>query len=350
MRKSGSLIFSINFLFITFSVAGLVACKGYYPFKVNEELIDHSPLCRRLKHEQMKTLNLNIKNMVCLRCTVVVQNVLESLGAFVYAIKIGHATIHAPESLTKNIIAKRLNTYGLELLEDKEQILMEEIKRHIHNYVQKLENSSKEAMLSDFLAHEIGKNYNFLSKHFSKNEGITIETYFINKRVDRVKELIRYDELNLSEIAVKLRYSSVHYLSSQFKRVTGLLVSDYKEVMKNENRYYKSLSEALEDCREKGFTYNFNRKKDCLECKDLCSSFQIEDLSISEFYRFEEKEETEGRSVIYGIETKDGIKGLLIENSNLRNSDLFKKLSPNFFGTQPVICNNQAGDNLINLC
>jgi len=127
-------------------------------------------------------------------------------------------------------------------------------------------------------------------------------------------------------------------------------VSDYKEVMKNENRYYKSLSEALEDCREKGFTYNFNRKKDCLECKDLCSSFQIEDLSISEFYRFEEKEETEGRSVIYGIETKDGIKGLLIENSNLRNSDLFKKLSPNFFGTQPVICNNQAGDNLINLC
>lgn len=66
-----------------------------------------------------------------------------------------------------------------------------------------------------------------------------------------MKELIKYDELNLSEIAVKLGYSSVHYLSSQFKRVTGLSVSDYKEVMKNENRYYKNLSEALGDLREK---------------------------------------------------------------------------------------------------
>ncbi|HNP16941.1 MAG TPA: AraC family transcriptional regulator [Fulvivirga sp.] len=275
----------------------------------------------------MKTINLNIKNMVCPRCILVIQNELESLGAFISTIRLGHATIQVPETVTKSIIADRLNSYGFELLEDKEQILMEQIKLGIQHYIEKLENSSKEAMLSDFLAHEIGKNYNFLSKLFSKSEGVTIETYYINKRVDRVKELIKYGELNLSEIAVKLGYSSVHYLSSQFKRVTGLSVSDYKEMMRNENRYYKSLSEALHDLREKGYTYNFNRKEDCLECKDLCASFQIEELNISEFYRFDENEDAAGKSVIYGIETKDGLKGLLIDNSNLQNKALFRRLS-----------------------
>ena len=117
----------------------------------------------------MKTINLNIKNMVCPRCILVVQNELESLGAFVSTIRLGHATIQVPEPVTKSIIADRLNSYGFELLEDKEQILMEQIKLGIQHYIEKLENSSKEAMLSDFLAHEIGKNYNFLSKLFSKS-------------------------------------------------------------------------------------------------------------------------------------------------------------------------------------
>ncbi len=144
----------------------------------------------------------------------------------------------------------------------------------------------------------------FSANFFQRSEGHTIETYYINKRIDRVKELLQYDELNLSEIAVKLGYSSVHYLSSQFKRVTGLSVSDYKEVIKDENRYYRNLSEALDDLREKGYNYNFSRKEDCLECKDLCTSFQIDDLNISEFYRFDENEDPTGKSVIYGIETK----------------------------------------------
>ena len=98
-------------------------------------------------------------------------------------------------------------------------------------------------------------------------------------------------------------------------------------MMRNENRYYKSLSEALHDLREKGYTYNFSKKNDCLECKDLCASFQIEDLNISEFYRFDENEDAAGKSVIYGIETPDGLKGLLIDNSSLRNKEIIKKLS-----------------------
>jgi AraC-like DNA-binding protein len=265
--------------------------------------------------------------MVCPRCILAVQNELESLGAFVSTIRIGFATIHASESVTMSIIAHRLSTYGLELLEDKEEVLIEKIKLVIHRYIQNLENSSKEIMLSDFLAHDIGKNYNFISKHFSKSEGITIETYYINKRVDRVKELIRYDELNLSEIADKLGYSSVHYLSTQFKRVTDLSVSDYKELIRKENRYYKGLSEALDDLRKKGYSYNFNKKNDCLECKVLCASFRIKDLNISEFYRFDENEDAAGKSVIYGIETRDGLKGLLIDSSDLKNNVLLEKLS-----------------------
>jgi len=275
----------------------------------------------------MKTINLNIKNMVCQRCILVVQNELQSLGAFVTTIRLGHVTINAPESLNKSIIAERLNSYGLVMLEDKEQIFMEEIKLCVHQYLEKLESCSQEIKFSDFLAHELGKNYNFISKHFSKSQGITVETYYINKRVDRVKELLKYDELNLSEIAVTLRYSSVHYLSSQFKRVTGISVSDYKEEMRKENSYYKNLSEAIDDFREKGYSYNFNKKNDCLECKDLCASFMIKDLNISEFYRFDENENAAGKSVIYGIETKDGLKGLLMEKSNLKKKDFFKKLS-----------------------
>jgi AraC-like DNA-binding protein len=265
--------------------------------------------------------------MVCPRCILVIQNELQELGATVSMIQLGHATIQIPATLTRDTIASRLKTYGFELLEDKEKILLEQIKLGIQHYIELLESSNKEVMLSDFLAHEIGKNYNSLSKLFSKAEGLTIETYYINKRIDRVKELVQYDELNLSEIGEKLGYSSVHYLSSQFKRVTGLSVSDYKEVIKDENRYYRNLTEALDDLREKGYTYNFNRKEDCLECKDLCTSFQIEDLNVSEFYRFAENEDPTGKSVIYGIETKDGLKGLLIDNSNLQNKALFKKLS-----------------------
>tara|TARA_R110002072_G_scaffold87601_2_gene197608 strand:- start:464 stop:1336 length:873 start_codon:yes stop_codon:yes gene_type:complete len=274
----------------------------------------------------MKTINLNIKNMVCPRCILVIQNELQGLGATVSTIQLGRATVQIPDTLTRSTIAARLNTYGFELLEDKEEILIEQIKLGIQNYIELLESSTQEVMLSDFLAHEIGKNYNFLSKLFSKSERLTIEAYYINKRIDRVKELLQYDELNLSEIAVKLGYSSVHYLSSQFKRVTGLSVSDYKEAIRDENHYYRNLSEALDDLRGKGYNYNFSRKEDCLECKDLCASFKIDDLNISEFYRFDENEDPTGHSVIYGIETKDGLKGLLVDNSHLQNKDLLKKL------------------------
>jgi len=141
-------------------------------------------------------------------------------------------------------------------------VLIELIKLGTQRYIKKLEDMTLEVPMSVFLAREIGKNDNFLSKHFSKNEGVTVESFYIIKKIDREKELIKYDQLNLCEIAIKMGDSSVHYLSNQFKRVIGLSVSEYKKVMSNEKQHCQDLSEALDDLREKGYTYNFDRNKD----------------------------------------------------------------------------------------
>lgn len=262
----------------------------------------------------MKTIHLHIKNMVCPRCILVVQNELKTLGADILTLRLGYASVRLPDDVTKKQISSGLHKYGFELLEDKDNILLEQIKLSIQEYIQTLEISVKEIMLSEYLARELGKNYNLLSKLFSKQEGETIETYYINKRIERVKELLQYEELNLSEIAMKLGYSSVHYLSSQFKRVTGLSVSEFKENLKEEQHLYKNLSEALEALRAKGYTYSFNKKNDCLECQDLCVSYKLDELQISEFYRFQENQDTAGNSVVYGVETQDGLKGLFIDS------------------------------------
>lgn len=264
----------------------------------------------------MKTIHLHIKNMVCPRCILVIQNELKTLGAEILTLRLGYASLSLPESVTKKQISSGLHKYGFELLEDKEHILLEQIKLSIQEYIQTLEISVKGIMLSEYLAQDLGKNYNLLSKLFSKQEGETIETYYINKRIERVKELLQYEELNLSEIAMKLGYSSVHYLSSQFKRVTGLSVSEFKEDLKKEDHLYKNLSEALEALRAKGYTYSFNKKNDCLECKDLCVSYKLDELHVSEFYRFQEKQDAAGNAIVYGVQTQDGLKGLFIDSKH----------------------------------
>lgn len=267
--------------------------------------------------------------MVCPRCIFVAQNELAQLGASITTIRLGFASIQVPEHITKHMIASRLNEYGLELLEEKEDILIERIKLGVQRYIQALEKTVKNDTLSECLAQEIGKNYNFLSKLFSKHEGQTIETYYIHKRIDRVKELIQYEELNLSEIAMNLRYSSVHYLSTQFKRVTGISVSEYKAKLRNKYLHYKNISEALTHLREQGYTYSFDKKNGCLECKDLCVSFRIEDLNISEFYRFNESVDSAGNSIIYGIETPGGLKGLFIDSNSASSKWLLNQLTEN---------------------
>ena len=175
----------------------------------------------------MKSQHLYIKNMVCLRCEIVVRQTLTELGVVLIELEMGHAEIVPVTSDMFNRIEDKFIDLGFELLYDKNTRLVEQIKVRCREYLKKMEDELLITKLSDYLAVNIGKNYSSLSKFFSSREGITIESYFLQLKIKRVKQLLGYGELSLSEIAVRLNYSSVHYLSSQFKKIQGCTVSNY---------------------------------------------------------------------------------------------------------------------------
>ena len=171
-----------------------------------------------------------IKNMVCNRCIMVVHNELDKLGLNVKNIKLGEVTLSketTPEE--KNKLDKALVLLGFELIDDKKSRIIEKIKNIIIELVHHQNNDAK-TNLSDVLSSQLHHDYNYLSNLFSEIEGTTIEKYFIAQKIEKVKELLVYDELSLSEIAFRLNYSSVAYLSNQFKKVTGLTPSYYKQI------------------------------------------------------------------------------------------------------------------------
>ena len=163
--------------------------------------------------------------MVCERCKTVVGNELEKLKIETLDMSLGEITIG--EGISDNRIDKldkRLKAHGFEILKDKEQQIIEQVKKIIIKLVYEDENENPKN-LSAIITDKIRKDYSAISKLFSEIEGTTIEKYLITLRIERVKELLMYDELSLSEIAFKLNYSSVAYLSNQFKKVTGLSLS-----------------------------------------------------------------------------------------------------------------------------
>jgi YesN/AraC family two-component response regulator len=177
-------------------------------------------------------LNLHIKNMVCPRCIKVVSEELKSLGAEILHVELGYAHIKFLScEIQMSRISETLEKQGFELLEDEDGVLLEKIRIHLIAYLAHIENNKEPESLSVFLGRKIGKNYSLLSKHFSKNNHKTIEKHFINLKIERVKELLDYNEFTLSQIAPKLGYSNVHYLSSQFKKITGESVTMYKKSM-----------------------------------------------------------------------------------------------------------------------
>jgi len=263
----------------------------------------------------MVSLNLQIKDMVCPRCILVVEKELTDLGATVLNIELGHVTITYSNDLSIEQIGNKLREFGLELIENKEEMIAEQIKINVRNFIKKIESTQEQITLSEFLSKEIGKNYNLLSKLFSKKESQTIESFYIEKRIERVKELLKYDEFNLSEISVKLGYSSVHYLSSQFKKVTGISVSDFKVEIKQLLHKYSSISEALNDLKDQGFKYDFSRDEDVFLCNELDKPFPFESLNITEVYRFKEATSKKGKSAVFSVDTGNGVKGLLVESN-----------------------------------
>lgn len=174
--------------------------------------------------------------MVCNRCIMVVQNELDKIGVKVKHIVLGEATLeNEPDVQTKQKIKTVLEKVGFELIDDRKSRIIEKIKRTIIDLVQNKNNKTSQN-LSDILIKELHHDYTYLSNLFSEVEGTTIEKYYIAQKIERVKELLVYDELSLSEIAFQLNYSSVSYLSNQFKKVTGLTPSHFKQLREEKRK------------------------------------------------------------------------------------------------------------------
>lgn len=177
-----------------------------------------------------------IKNMVCDRCIMVVQNELEKLGLDAKNIKLGEVILSKEiTSLEKENLSKTLEPLGFEVIDDKKGRIIEKIKNIIIDLVHH-QDSDVKTNLSDVLSDKLHHDYNYMSNLFSEVEGTTIEKYFIAQKVEKVKELLVYDELSLSEIANRLNYSSVAYLSNQFKKVTGLTPSHFKQIKEDKRK------------------------------------------------------------------------------------------------------------------
>lgn len=170
------------------------------------------------------------------RCIMVVQNELEKLGLDAKNIKLGEVILSKEiTSLEKENLSKTLEPLGFEVIDDKKGRIIEKIKNIIIDLVHH-QDSDVKTNLSDVLSDKLHHDYNYLSNLFSEVEGTTIEKYFIAQKVEKVKELLVYDELSLSEIANRLNYSSVAYLSNQFKKVTGLTPSHFKQIKEDKRK------------------------------------------------------------------------------------------------------------------
>lgn len=179
--------------------------------------------------------------MVCSRCKMVVKSELEKLGLHPIEVELGEVVIlesdieHVIQALSAN-----LHALGFSIIDDKKSRTIDRIKNLIIDIVQNKNNQIK-TNLSDYLTEHLLQDYGSLSMLFSEVEGITIEKYFINQKIEKVKELLVYDEMTLNEIAFLLNYSSVAHLSNQFKKVTGFSPSYFKQLKEKKRSQIEDL-------------------------------------------------------------------------------------------------------------
>lgn len=168
--------------------------------------------------------------MVCQRCVLAVENILQESAIPFLKVSLGEAElVQALNPIQHKELEERLRVIGFELIENRVKGLVEDIKHTIQRYLN-LSNDELKVKLSVYITEHIPNDYSYLSDLFSSIEGTTIEQYFIHLRIEKVKELLVYDQLSLTEIAAQTGYSSVHHLSAQFKKVTGLTPSWFKKV------------------------------------------------------------------------------------------------------------------------
>ncbi len=172
---------------------------------------------------------LFIKNMVCDRCKMTVLNLLKTKGFEVKLVELGKVIVK--EAPTNNYIEleKSLKTMGFELMKEEVAVWVEKIKIAL---IQEIDKGDSDLILSK-ITKDLGKNYAFLSKIFSKSEGITLEKYLIYLKIEKVKEYIQLNQLNFSEIAYSLNYKSSSHLAKQFKNNTGMSMTSYKKAQQN---------------------------------------------------------------------------------------------------------------------
>lgn len=181
-------------------------------------------------------MKLYIKYMVSLRCKMLVKEELKKLGLNCVSVDLGLVEIQGEVTDDQlRALEENLKKAGLELLDDQKNILVEKIKSVIVEMIHYADELPK-VNDSDYISEKLGYDYTYLSNTFSEVKGITIQQYIIMHKIEKVKELLLYDELTLTEIAYKLNYSSVAHLSNQFKKVTGLTPTYFKELKeKREN-------------------------------------------------------------------------------------------------------------------
>ncbi|MCB0497481.1 MAG: helix-turn-helix transcriptional regulator [Cyclobacteriaceae bacterium] len=184
----------------------------------------------------MEETTLYIKNMVCDRCITAVRSELTSIGLTVNHIQLGEVRVTSEKEPDLNEVQSKLQAQGFELIDNQRSRIINKLKTTIIEEIRADQPHRKASEnFSSFLEKELGTEYTHLSKTFSSLEGRTIEKYIIAQKIEYVKELLMYNELSLSEIAWKLNYSSVQYLSNQFKKETGLTPSNFK-LLKDDKR------------------------------------------------------------------------------------------------------------------
>jgi AraC-like DNA-binding protein len=175
--------------------------------------------------------------MVCNRCISAVGRELKKLGLKPLSVVLGTAIVEGQiDAETMRQIDESLLLIGFEMIDDKKSRLVENIKTEVIRYIHYDPELIGKLNFSGYLSEKLGYDYSYLSSLFSAVEGLTIEKYIILQRIEKVKELLIYDELTLKEIAYKLGYSSVQHLSNQFKKVTGLTPSFFKKIKENKRR------------------------------------------------------------------------------------------------------------------
>lgn len=176
-------------------------------------------------------VKLHVKNMVCDRCKMVVKSELESLGLHPVSVELGEVLLKETQisSATLHTLEKQLENAGFAVLDDKTTVLVEKVKNEVIRWIHE-GHENPGVNFSTHISSVLHREYSHISKLFSETAGVTLEQYMILQRVEKVKELIVYDEMTLSEIAFSLDYSSTAHLSRQFKSVTGFTPSEFRKL------------------------------------------------------------------------------------------------------------------------